>query len=107
MLPPNSIAPDFCLRDELNNEVRLSDYAGKKNVALYFYPKDDTPGCTLEAQGFSESKTDYDALDTVILGVSKDTVKSHQKFCKKYGLVITLLADPEHQVIDQYGAWQL
>ncbi len=107
MLAIGDTAPDFELEDSYGAQVKLSDFIGKKSVVLYFYPADDTPGCTLEAQGFSERKAAYDELETVVLGVSKDTVKSHAKFCKKYGLQVTLLADPEHKVIEQYGQWQL
>lgn len=107
MLSIGDKAPDFTLTDSYGNSVSLSDFAGEKNVVLYFYPKDDTPGCTVEAQSFSAAKADYDALNTVVLGVSKDTAASHQKFCTKYGLQVTLLADPDHVVIEQYGAWQL
>lgn len=107
MLQIGDQAPDFTLTDSFNNPVTLRQYQGQKNVVLYFYPKDDTPGCTLEAQGFSDKQSDYQSLNTVVLGVSKDTVRSHAKFCEKYGLGITLLADPDHAVIEQYGAWQL
>jgi peroxiredoxin Q/BCP len=107
MLQVGDVAPDFTRTDSYGNEISLSDFVGHKNIVLYFYPKDDTPGCTVEAQGFSEKQADYTALNTVVLGVSKDTAKSHSKFCKKYGLSVTLLADPEHELIDQYGAWQL
>jgi peroxiredoxin Q/BCP len=107
MLTLNTQAPEFSLQDNNENIVNLRDFRNKKNVVLYFYPEDDTPGCTLEAQSFSDNKTRYDALETVVLGVSDNSVKSHQKFCNKYGLVITLLADPDHKTIEQYGAWQL
>ncbi len=107
MLALGSQAPDFSLNDQTGQPVHLADFRGQKQVVLYFYPKDDTAGCILEAQGFSQAQADYTALDAVILGVSKDTEQSHQKFCNKYGLSITLLADPEHKVIEQYGAWQL
>ncbi len=107
VLSPEQIAPNFSLPDSYGNIVSLADFQNKKNIVLYFYPKDDTPGCTLEAQSFSAAKADYERLDTVVLGVSKDSQKSHQKFCQKYGLHVTLLSDPEHTVIEQYGAWQL
>lgn len=107
MLKIGDTAPDFTLVDSSNNQVSLSDFYGKKHVILYFYPKDDTPACTVEAQGFSERQEDYAQLDAVVLGISKDTVRSHERFCRKYGLSLTLLADPQHQVIEQYGAWQL
>lgn len=107
MLSIGTPAPNFTLEDSAGQPVSLQDFKNQKHVVLYFYPKDDTPGCTLEAQSFSEAKADYDALEAVVLGISKDTIRSHAKFCQKYGLQITLLADPEHQVIEQYGAWQL
>lgn len=107
MLKIGDTAPDFVLTDTYGDQVSLSDFKDKQHVVLYFYPKDDTAGCTLEAQGFSEKNDEYKKLNTVVLGVSKDTQKSHAKFCRKYGLTITLLADPEHEVIEQYGMWQL
>lgn len=107
MLNVGDVAPDFKLNDSYGNLVKLSDYIGKKNVVLYFYPKDDTPGCTLEAQGFSERHEDYAALDAVVIGVSKDNERSHQKFCTKYGLKVCLLSDPDHKTIERYGQWQL
>lgn len=99
-------APLFTLNDTNDQIISLKDFIGHKNVVLYFYPKDNTPGCTLEAQNFSDQKDAYDQLNAVVIGVSQDSVKSHQKFCQLYGLKIILLADPEHQVIEQYGAWQ-
>lgn len=101
------LAPDFTLNDSHDQKVTLSEFAGQKNIVLYFYPKDDTAGCTLEAQGFSARKANFAAIDTIILGVSKDDEKSHQKFCDKYELDLTLLSDPEHKIIERYGAWQL
>lgn len=105
MLKIGEPAPNFTLNDTDGRAVSLTDFVGK-NLVLYFYPKDDTPGCTLEAQQFSTAKPDYEALNAVVVGVSKDSVKSHQKFCRKYGLRVTLLSDPDHQVIESYGAWQ-
>lgn len=107
MLPIGAKAPDFNLNDTHGTPVKLSDFKGKNNVVLYFYPKDDTPGCTVEAKAFSTAKSSYDKLDTIVLGVSKDTEVSHQKFCNKYSLTVTLLADPDHKIIDRYGAWQI
>lgn len=99
-------APAFCLPDQDGKETCLSDYKGKW-VVLYFYPKDNTPGCTVEAIDFTAVKKDLEAKNTVILGVSRDPVKSHQNFIAKQELTITLLSDPEHKVIEAYGAWQL
>ncbi|MGG0643424.1 thioredoxin-dependent thiol peroxidase [Sporosarcina gallistercoris] len=100
-------APEFTLQNENGNPVSLSDYAGKKYVILYFYPKDSTPGCTLEAQTFKESHSDFSALDAVILGVSPDGEASHLKFSAKHGLPFSLLADTEHTVCELYGVWKL
>jgi len=97
-------APDFSLPDQDGNTKTLADYAGKWLV-LYFYPKDDTPGCTTEACAFRDGREDLAALAEVV-GVSKDTVRSHKKFADKYGLNFTLLADPEHKTIEAYGSWQ-
>ncbi|MEK6970712.1 MAG: thioredoxin-dependent thiol peroxidase, partial [archaeon] len=85
-------------------EVRLSDFKGKK-VVLYFYPRDDTPGCTKEACEFRDAKAQFTRKGAVVLGVSKDDEASHQKFVKKYDLNFTLLSDPDHAVIGKYGAW--
>jgi len=84
--------------------VKLSDLRGQP-VVLYFYPKDDTPGCTVEASGFRDSFTDFEQRGAVVLGVSPDDEASHAKFKKKYSLPFTLLADPEHKIADQYGVW--
>ena len=105
MLKIGEKAPDFTLQDSSGQQVSLSDFQGRSNVVVYFYPEDDTPACTLQAQDFSANKADYDALNTVVLGISDNTIKSHAKFCNKYGLTITLLADPEHEVIESYGSW--
>ncbi len=97
-------APDFSLPRDGGQTVSLSDFKGKK-VVLYFYPKDDTPGCTKEAVGFTESVDDFAALDTIVLGVSKDSVKKHEKFSGKYDLKIALLSDEEGDVCERYGTW--
>ncbi len=97
-------APDFTLLDENGAARRLSDYRGKA-VVLYFYPKDDTPGCTTEACAFRDDYSAYDAAGVVILGVSPDKPKSHAKFKAKYNLPFTLLADEEHVVCETYGVW--
>ena len=96
-------APDFELPDADMTPVRLSDYRGRKNVVLYFYPKDDTPGCTIEAQEFSDLLDEFERLDTVVLGVSPDNCMSHGEFRDKYGLTVRLLADPEAKVCEAYG----
>ena len=105
MLEINSIAPDFTLQDKDGNDVRLSDFAGKR-VVLYFYPRDNTPGCTRQACAFAAAYDGFRDLDAVVIGVSKDSVASHQRFAEKYNLPFILLSDPEHQVIETYGAWQ-
>jgi thioredoxin-dependent peroxiredoxin len=97
-------APDFSLPDENGKTHRLSDYAGKP-VVLYFYPRDDTTGCTKEACGFRDQYADYTAAGIVILGVSPDTSHSHTKFKAKFDLPFTLLADEGHKVCELYGAW--
>ncbi len=98
-------APDFELSDAEGNIVRLSDSLGKWRV-VYFYPKDNTPGCTKEACDFSERFADFEGLDAVVIGISTDSPESHRKFAAKHHLSITLLSDPEHEVIERYGAWQ-
>ncbi|GIV64792.1 MAG: peroxiredoxin [Bellilinea sp.] len=100
----NNPAPDFELLDETGTPRRLSDYRGKP-VVLYFYPKDDTPGCTKEACSFRDDYSEYEKAGVVILGVSPDSPKSHAKFKEKYNLPFTLLADEDHQVCELYGAW--
>ncbi len=100
----NQTAPDFALQDDQGNLVRLSDFRGQ-NVVLYFYPKDDTPGCTKEACNFRDDYSAYQKAGVTILGVSPDTVKSHARFKKKFGLPFPLLADEGHAVCDAYGVW--
>jgi thioredoxin-dependent peroxiredoxin len=97
-------APEFTLMNESGQEFRLSDYIGK-TVLLYFYPKDDTPGCTKEACNFRDDYSEYDQAGVTILGISPDTSKSHAKFKAKYELPFTLLADPDHQIASAYGVW--
>ncbi len=97
-------AADFTLSDQDGKEHSLKDYKGSWLV-IYFYPKDDTPGCTKEACNFRDASSEFKKLGVEVVGISKDTVKSHKKFEKKYDLNFTLLADPEHKVIDAYGAW--
>lgn len=97
-------APNFSLYDEESNPHALSDYKGHK-VVLYFYPKDMTSGCTLEAQGFRDLWLEFVALDVHIFGISPDNVASHKKFCQKELLTFPLLADTDHKVAEAYGAW--
>lgn len=105
MLKVNSKAPNFTLENQDGELVSLSDYIGKK-IILYFYPKDNTPGCTSQACNFSELKKDFSEQNAVILGVSKDSVKSHQNFINKYNLNFTLLSDPELEVIKLYDVYK-
>jgi peroxiredoxin Q/BCP len=104
MLQEGTPAPDFELESDEGSTVRLSDLRGKP-IVLYFYPKDDTPGCTKQACGFRDAYGEYQQRGAVVLGVSPDDVASHVKFKEKYGLPFTLLADPEHEVTERYGAW--
>lgn len=104
MLEVGKEAPEFKLQDQDGNERRLSDYRGRR-VILYFYPKDNTPGCTKEACSLRDNKPVFDNLDAVIIGVSKDSTASHQKFIANQNLNFTLLSDPEHKVMEMYGAW--
>jgi peroxiredoxin Q/BCP len=101
-LQPGATAPDFTLPSQTETPVSLKDYKGKF-VVLYFYPKDMTSGCTLEAHNFERDSAKYAAANAVVLGVSLDTVESHKTFCTKDGLNFKLLADPDHKVIDAYG----
>ena len=105
MLQIGMKAPDFTLNDQHGNAVSLSDFAGKK-VVLYFYPKDNTPGCTRQACAFAESYEAFKAQDIVVIGISKDSVASHVKFAQKFNLPFTLLSDPELKAIEPYGVWQ-
>jgi peroxiredoxin Q/BCP len=97
-------APDFTLQADGGGEVTLSDYRGRK-VVLYFYPKDDTPGCTTEACNFRDDYSEISAAGAIVLGVSPDCVKSHGRFKLKFDLPFVLLSDPDHEVAEQYGAW--
>ena len=105
MLSIGDLAPDFTLSDADGNPVSLSDFKGQK-VVLYFYPKDDTPGCTKEACGFRDAQDDYMEANAVVIGVSPDSEKSHQRFRDKYDLPFLLLADPERQAIEGYDVWK-
>ena len=105
MLQAGTKAPDFTLLDKDGQTVRLSDFAGKK-VVLYFYPRDNTPGCTRQACAFARNYEGFKRKDVAVIGISKDSVASHLKFAQKYELPFVLLSDPDHQVIEAYGAWQ-
>jgi len=105
MLNIGDVAPDFSCKDQHGNTVSLATLKGKQ-VVLYFYPKDDTPGCTTEAIGFTKLSDQFLASNTVVLGVSKDSVSSHEAFCHKYSLKITLLSDEDMSIITPYGVWQ-
>lgn len=106
MLEKNQPAPDFSCPNQQGESVRLSDFKGKKNVVLYFYPKDDTPGCTIEANDFTRLANEFAALDTVILGVSKDSPACHIDFINKYNLKIDLLADENGELCEKYDVWR-
>lgn len=104
LLQPGTQAPEFTLQDENGEERKLSDYRGQPLV-LFFYPKDDTPGCTTEVCSFRDDYTAYQEAGVTILGISPDSVKSHTKFKNKFDLPFTLLADEGHRVCDAYGVW--
>ncbi len=104
MIKPGSEAPDFALADQNGDIRRLSDYRGRK-VVLYFYPRDNTSGCTRQACGFAELYPQFREKGAAVVGVSRDSVASHKKFEEKYGLPFTLLSDPDHAVTGLYGAW--
>lgn len=105
MLETGVKAPDFTLLDQKGNEVSLSGFLGKK-VVLYFYPKDNTPGCTRQACAFAGSYEAFKAIDAVVIGVSRDSVASHARFAEKYGLPFILLSDPDLQAIQAYDVWK-
>ena len=105
MLEAGTKAPDFALLDKDGKEVRLSDFAGKR-VVLYFYPRDNTPGCTRQACAFAKAYEGFRSRDVVVIGISKDSVAAHLKFAQKYELPFILLSDPELQAIQAYGVWQ-
>ena len=107
MLEVNTPAPDFTAINQDDEKIGLAQFRGKQNVVLYFYPKDDTPGCTTEAIEFTALIDDFARADTVILGVSKDTCAKHQKFIAKHGLKVELLADTEGELCELYGTWAL
>lgn len=105
MLEVGTKAPGFTLPDKNGNPVSLSDFAGKK-VILYFYPRDNTPGCTRQACAFAAAYEEFKSMDAVIIGISKDSAASHQKFAEKHSLPFILLSDPELSAIQAYGVWQ-
>ena len=105
MLQIGTKAPNFTLFDKNGNAVSLSQFLGKR-VVLYFYPRDNTPGCTRQACAFAGAYKEFEARDVVVIGISRDSVASHQKFAEKYDLPFILLSDPDRQAIDAYGIWQ-
>ena len=105
MLEVGTKAPEFTLKDKTGRDVSLSDFHGKK-VVLYFYPRDNTPGCTRQACAFARSHAAFEDANTVVIGISKDSVASHLKFAEKYDLPFVLLSDPELRAIEPYGVWQ-
>ncbi len=105
MLEVGTKAPDFTLFNQEGNEVSLSDFLGKR-IVLYFYPRDNTPGCTRQACAFAQNFEGFRNQDIVVIGISKDSVASHLKFAQKYNLPFILLSDPELKAIQAYGVWQ-
>ena len=105
LLEAGTKAPEFTLPDSEGNLVSLADFAGRK-VVLYFYPKDNTPGCTRQACAFAGAFEEFKQIDAVVIGISKDSTASHKKFAEKYGLPFILLSDPELTAIQAYGVWQ-
>lgn len=105
-IAPGSKAPAFTLPDQNDNKIKLSDFKGQW-VVLYFYPKDDTPGCTTEACQFTSGLKSLEKLKAKVLGVSADSTESHRKFIAKHKLKVTLLSDLDHAMIEKYGVWQL
>jgi peroxiredoxin len=106
MLEKSQPAPAFNALDQNGNQVSLASYSGKKTVVLYFYPKDDTPGCTIEANDFTSLANQFSQLDAVVIGVSKDSCESHTQFIKKFDLQLVLLADTSGEICESYGVWQ-
>ena len=105
MLEAGMKAPDFTLPDKDGKPVSLSDFAGKR-VVVYFYSRDNTPGCTRQACAFAGAYSEFEALGTVVIGISRDSAASHAKFAEKHGLPFVLLSDPERRAIEAYGVWQ-
>ena len=106
MLKQGQAAPAFSAKNQAQQTITLKDFAGKRHVVLYFYPKDDTPGCTIEANQFTALADEFAAAQTVVLGVSKDDCASHQEFVDKFGLKVMLLADTDGKLCNDYGVWQ-
>lgn len=106
MLKQGQAAPPFSAKNQAQQTITLKDFAGKQHVVLYFYPKDDTPGCTIEANQFTALADEFAAAQTVVLGVSKDDCASHQAFVDKFGLKVMLLADTDGKLCKDYGVWQ-
>lgn len=106
-LVKGDIAPLFTLKDENEQEIKLADFIGKKQVLVYFYPKAMTPGCTVQAQGLRDNKAALDALNTQVFGISPDEPKKLNKFCQRDELNFSLLSDPDHSVADAFGVWGL
>lgn len=106
MLEPGDKAPLFALPDADMERVSLADLLGRRNVVVYFYPKDDTPGCTIEALEFSDLTPEFEAAGTEVVGISRDTCVSHGAFRDKHGLSLRLLADPDGEACEAYGVWQ-
>lgn len=106
MLEKNQPAPTFSSPNQDNKTINLADFKGKNNVVLYFYPKDDTPGCTIEANDFTRLASEFAEFDTVIIGVSKDTCESHTAFIDKFGLKLDLLADISGKLCEDYDVWR-
>ncbi len=104
-LEKGDTAPDFSLSASTGETISLKDFLNKKRVVLYFYPKDNTPGCTKEACSFRDNQDAIQAKDTVVLGVSADSLASHEKFITKFDLNFPLLSDPDHKTAEAYGAW--
>ena len=105
MLNVGDRAPEFTLKDKNGNNVRLSDFAGKR-IVLYFYPKDNTPGCTRQACAFAGAYAEFQKRGVEVIGISRDGIASHVKFAEKYGLPFVLLSDPDLEAIEAYGVWQ-
>jgi len=106
VLVSRQTAPNFSAPNQDNQVINLADYLGKRNVVLYFYPKDDTTGCTIEANQFTELSSAFEKLNTVVLGVSKDSCESHRAFIDKYGLKVNLISDTTGELCNAYGVWQ-
>ena len=106
MLKVQQAAPEFSTVNHNSDTINLKDFKGNKNVVLYFYPKDDTPGCTIEANQFTKLADEFTTLDTVVIGVSKDDCQSHQAFIDKFGLKVMLLADTSGELCESYQVWQ-